>query len=194
MKKEINILKNELDIKNKNLDIKTSRQINIMDDNFECPKCHNIVPKQNQIMKDARFTIENPMPLDESRKIKLNQFNLNELDNLKLTLNQKDKEINNLKNQINNLSNNNNLGDENNKLNELISIQFKSLDESIDISFLCKKTSKFIQLEEKLYNKYPEYINYNTYFTINGVEVKRFKTIKDNNIKDSDQIMINIYK
>ena len=194
MKNEINILKNELDIKNKNLDIKTSRQINIMDDNFECPKCHNIVPKQNQIMNEARFTIENPIPVDESRKIKLNQFNLNELDNLKLTLNQKDKEINNLKNQINNLSNNNNLGDENNKLNELISIQFKSLDESIDISFLCKKTSKFIQLEEKLYNKYPEYINYNTYFTINGVEVKRFKTIKDNNIKDSDQIMINIYE
>ena len=52
-----------------------NKYIKKMDDNIECQKCHNIFPKQNQIMHDARCTIENPMPLDESRKIQLNQLN-----------------------------------------------------------------------------------------------------------------------
>ena len=46
-----------------------------MNDNIECPRCHNIFPKQNQIMHDARCTEENPMALDESRKIQLNELN-----------------------------------------------------------------------------------------------------------------------
>jgi hypothetical protein len=48
-----------------------------MDDNMECPRCHNIFPKQNQIMHDARCTVENPMALDQSRKIQLNEINKN---------------------------------------------------------------------------------------------------------------------
>ena len=46
-----------------------------MNNDYECPKCHNIFPSQNRIMHDARCTEENPMPLDQSRQILLNNQN-----------------------------------------------------------------------------------------------------------------------
>ena len=49
-----------------------------MEADYECPKCHNIFPSQNRVMHDARCTEENPMPLDKSRQIQLeNQNNSN---------------------------------------------------------------------------------------------------------------------
>ena len=39
-----------------------------MNNDYECPRCHNIFPLQNKIMHDARCTEQNPLPLDESRK------------------------------------------------------------------------------------------------------------------------------
>ena len=46
-----------------------------MENNYECPKCHNRFPIQNKIMHDARCTEENPMPLDKSRLIVLDKLN-----------------------------------------------------------------------------------------------------------------------
>ena len=41
--------------------------------NYECPRCHNIFPLSNKIMHDARCTEENPMALDASRIKDLNE-------------------------------------------------------------------------------------------------------------------------
>ena len=38
-----------------------------MNDNYECPRCHNVFPSSNRIMHDARCTVEKPLPLDASR-------------------------------------------------------------------------------------------------------------------------------
>ena len=38
-----------------------------MEDNYECPRCHNVFPSSNRIMHDARCTEEKPLPLDASR-------------------------------------------------------------------------------------------------------------------------------
>ena len=46
-----------------------------MNNDYECPKCHNIFPSQNRIMHDVRCTEDNPMPLDQSRQILLNNQN-----------------------------------------------------------------------------------------------------------------------
>ena len=37
------------------------------DNNYECPKCHNIFPVSNRILHDARCTESNPVPLNKSR-------------------------------------------------------------------------------------------------------------------------------
>ena len=39
-----------------------------MNNDYECPRCHNIFPISNKIMHDARCTEQKPLPLDESRK------------------------------------------------------------------------------------------------------------------------------
>ena len=41
--------------------------------------------------------------------------------------------------------------------------------------------------------KYTQYKDYNTYLTVNGNVIKRFKTIDENKIKDGNTIIINIY-
>ena len=48
-------------------------------------------------------------------------------------------------------------------------------------------------MEEQLYKEYEEFKEIKTYYTINGVKVKRFKTIEENNIKDGDKIVLMVY-
>ena len=57
----------------------------------------------------------------------------------------------------------------------------------------CKNTDKIARLTEKLYNKYPKYKDYNTYLTVNGNVIKRFKSLDENGIKDGNSIIINVY-
>jgi hypothetical protein len=54
----------------------------------------------------------------------------------------------------------------------------------------CKNTDLFVTLEEKLYNDYPKYKDYDTFFQVNTRKIKRFKTIEENNIKNNDIISI----
>ena len=45
-----------------------------------------------------------------------------------------------------------------------------------------KNTTKFYEVEAKLYEKYPEYGNTNAenYFMINGTKIDRFKSLENN--------------
>ena len=57
----------------------------------------------------------------------------------------------------------------------------------------CKNTDTFVKIEEKIYNEYPKYKDYNTYLTVNGNVIKRFKTLEENGIKSGNIIIVNIY-
>ena len=76
---------------------------------------------------------------------------------------------------------------------EMISIFFTSVHQDMHRSISCKNTDTFIKIEEKIYNEYPKYKDYNTYLTVNGNEIKRFKTIEENGIEDGNTITVNIY-
>ena len=106
----------------------------------------------------------------------------NELNNLKSSLNFKENTILNLNNHINNLNNkinnfilNSGIKDVKVNINDILVISFKSLDQRIDISFPCQKSNIFVWIEEKLYNEYPNYKDLNTYFTVNGIFIKRLE-------------------
>ena len=58
---------------------------------------------------------------------------------------------------------------------------------------VCKNTDVFVRLEEKLYEDFPEYKDKETYFVNKGELIKRFKSLKENNIKNNDIIFLNIY-
>ena len=81
------------------------------------------------------------------------------------------------------------------KSEDIISIHFQSIDQKVDISIPCLLTDTFVRIEEILYDKYPEYKdNNNTYFTVNGEVVKRFKSIQENKIKNYDKILLNLFE
>ena len=79
---------------------------------------------------------------------------------------------------------------------KLISVNFVSMEniENINIghySLICKKRDLFVELEARLYNKFPEYKKYETYFMVNAKRIKRFLSLEQNNIKNND--IINIF-
>ena len=60
-------------VNNQNYSKKKSKDQYIND--YECPRCHNIFPIYNRIMHDSRCTESNPLPLDKSRQIIVNNQN-----------------------------------------------------------------------------------------------------------------------
>ena len=134
-----------------------------------------------------------------------------ELEGVKLELVQKNSEINNLKIKIqefekyknfNNNShwNNNQLIQPYNQLNQnnqisfvgcdslnldenLIAINVTSGDSHINFSVVCKDNTQFVDVERKIYEKYPEYLandGLDNLFLGNGRRINRFQTMAQN--------------
>lgn len=72
----------------------------------------------------------------------------------------------------------------------LISVIFTSSDQKIHQSIICKNTEKFSRLEETLYEKFPEYSDTSNFFYVKDKTVSRFKSLKENNINDSEIILL----
>ena len=76
---------------------------------------------------------------------------------------------------------------------KLISVIFTSGDQKIKHSIICKNTEKLSRVVEKLYNKYPEYSKTESqnYFMSKGKRVNMLKSLEENNIHNSDIIILN---
>ena len=74
--------------------------------------------------------------------------------------------------------------------NNLISVIFQSLDKRVHCSIICKETDLFVNVESSLYKKYPEYLESEQYFIVNGKKINKFKTLNANGIKDNDIILL----
>ena len=72
-------------------------------------------------------------------------------------------------------------------------IIFQSIDSKIHYAIICKNTYIFNKVEKMLYDKYPEYLELENFFTVNGVKINKCKTMEENNIKYSDVILLNIH-
>ena len=75
---------------------------------------------------------------------------------------------------------------------KIIGVNFVSMGNQ-DIghyNIVCKNTDIFIRLEEKLYNDFPQFKDYETYFTIKTKRIKRFKTLDENNIQNNDVVSV----
>ena len=134
---------------------------------------------KNQLIK-ANKTIEQQKLKIEELQNKLNNYN-NTINNYNNIINQKDNELNNLRTQLNNINNNMN-NNINININDMMSVNFISMDQNVHFSVGCLKTNTFAEVEEKLYKQYPEYRETNNNFIANGTQVLRFKTIAENKI------------
>ena len=138
---------------------------------------------------------------------------INKEQNLICELNEKLKNLNNYLNYYLNNNLNNNLNKEK-KINELyeeirikdkiisnypiklsegeklLSIIFVSSDQKLHYSIICKNTDKFSKIENMLYDIYPEYMESENYFVVNGKKINRYKSLELNSIKNNDIIML----
>ena len=76
---------------------------------------------------------------------------------------------------------------------KLMSLIFISADQKIHHSFICKNTDKFTKIEYLLYDIYPEYMESDNYFIVNGNKINKYKTLEENKIKNSDIITLNTF-
>ena len=134
------------------------------------------------------------------------------MDQLKISLDNKILELNNIKGKLNLNSTSKDLLFENIlkkekeieelklqlsrypiKLNEgekLISVIFTSTDQKVNYSIICKNTDKFSIIEDKLYENYTQLINSENYFIANGKKVYRYRTLDENGIHNNSIIIL----
>ena len=79
---------------------------------------------------------------------------------------------------------------EEDKNNKLINVTFQSSDSIINTTISSFENDKFNILEEKLYVEYEQYRDTNNVFLVSGNQVLRFKTLKENGIKDGDIVQL----
>ena len=110
---------------------------------------------------------------------------INEINYLKEIIKEKDSQIKLLKIQLKN-----NTKERLVDLNKILNINFVSGDGQLSCGIKCLGIDTFAEVEEKLYQQYDKYRNTNNNFIVNGNGILRFKTIKENKIKDNDKIML----
>ena len=148
--------------------------------NNEINNLKNELSKANKIIEQQKYIIN-----DLQNKLnKCNNYEI-QINNLNNIIIQKDNEINNLKNQLNNINNisNNNISN-NVNFNEIVVVNFISMDQNVHYAIAALKNNTFAEIEEKLYKQYPKYRDTNNNFITNGSTVLRFKTIAENKISN----------
>ena len=143
----------------------------------ENTKLKNELVKVNKIMANINNNILNQKETN----------NFNEINYLKEIIKSKDKEIDYLNIQLKNIQSDNKLLVD---YENIIVVNFVSLDNKLNCGIKCLKSNTFSEVEEKLYQRYEEYRDTNNNFITNGNTVLRFKKICDNGIKDGDVIQL----
>jgi len=144
--------------------------------------------KNKYLIEQLRNEQKKVKELNNKIKLYENNSNIKKIKELEETINSLNSKINNLnynidKDKITSIKSG----------EEIIALFFTSINQVVHRPISCKNTDTFVRIEEKIYNEYPQYKDYNTYLTVNGKVIKRFKTLEENNIKDGNIIIINIY-
>ena len=155
--------------KNKNkklLEELNKEKLKVKELNDKLKICENSNNENNKKIKEMEKKIREMEKIIKSKNLEINKL-----------------KSNNDKNKITNIE----AGE------EIIAIFFTSVHQDIHRPISCKNTDTFVKIEEKIYNEYPKYKDYNTYLTVNGNVIKRFKTLEENGIEDGNTIIVNIY-
>ena len=131
--------------------------------------------KTNEILKKKIKNLENNI-----NNNKLNQ-EIKDLKDKIEKLEMKEKELNELKSK---------LPFELAKNEKIMFIIFKSMNEEIIYPIICKNTDTLLNLEDKLYNEFPEYKKYNFNYIYGGKKIDKLETLEENKIINNDIITI----
>ena len=165
---------NELERKNKEIQNKLEEKIKYIE----------IIKEYIKLKKDE---IENLKQINKNEKNKKKNKILdlqNKLDNINNIKSNYDNIIKNLEKIINEK--------ENNLIskNEMMCINFISIDSTLHYSIPCVNSDIFAEIEEKLYKKFPKYRGINNYFLYKGKAILKLKTIAENKIESGMPITL----
>ena len=73
---------------------------------------------------------------------------------------------------------------------KLISLIFMSSKQEIHYSLICKDTDKFTNVENLLYDEFPKFRETENYFISEGNKINKYKTLKENNLKNGSIVML----
>ena len=115
-------------------------------------------------------------------------MNINEINNLRQIIIQKDNKINELNSKINELKSK--IPKRNIDMDDIIVINFLSTDQNIRCGISCLADDTFAEVEEKLYQQFNEFRDTNNILLFKGTTILRFKKVRENNIHNGDTILI----
>lgn len=145
------------------------------DDENELKNLKNKLKEYEKVIAEQKRTINDLQnKLFNSNNIANNNDLITSLSN---TIIRQQKELIDLNNQIKNKQSKIQSDKE-----KIIIINFLSSDQKVNISIPCNINEVFAFIEEKLYEKFPEYRETNNLFLFNGKQILRFKTLYQNNI------------
>ena len=77
---------------------------------------------------------------------------------------------------------------------DIIVLNFISIDQNINYSIACKRTDKFNLVVNRIFDIFPEFIERKCFFICNGNVINEYKKIQDNKLKNGDKILVNIFE
>ena len=182
----------ELLSKEKNNNQKLSEEINKLKSELKEEKNKN--KEHEKTIKNLKNNLDNEKKkfddLKESiekEKIIKNKFRKESKESFLDAIMEKDKEIKDLKLKLSRYPFELMEGE------RLMVVIIRSNDQKIDYAFICKNSDKFRKIEEQLYDIYSEYADYEVFFTFNGTKINKNKTLEENNIKNNDIIILNVF-
>ena len=147
--------------------------------------------------KNKNINLIKEIEILKNKNIILNNDNNSLKEKIKILENNLKAKKNELQNLLSKNNNNNIINYKITSINpgeEILAINFVSngVQDIGHYNLICKNTDLFVRLEERLYQDFPDFKNYETYFEVNTRRIKRFKTIEENNIKNND--IINVFR
>ena len=147
--------------------------------------------------KNKNINLIKEIEILKNKNIILNNDNNSLKEQIKILENNLKAKKNELQNLLSKNNNNNIINYKITSINpgeEILAINFVSngVQDIGHYNLICKNTDLFVRLEERLYQDFPDFKNYETYFEVNTRRIKRFKTIEENNIKNND--IINVFR
>ena len=186
LKNDNNKLNNELINANKIISKFNNNQNNNIDINNKINNLNEMLKMKDNIINDLKKQLENKEHNNlKSQLIQNNNQNNNETIELYKRIDELNKRIDELNKKLKRYPIN---LEENEKL---MSVIFTSTDQKAHYSIICKNTDTIHNLENELYNEYPEYSETDNYFLCKGQVINKFKTLEVNHIKNGDIILLN---
>ena len=196
------ILSNNLDNSSSNNKIKGDYISNNFTDNLVN------INKNKNLINNNNNNINNNLKINLNQNLNNNNFNQNNINftgNINIYLNN-NQSLNNNSGKI--MKNNNSIKDSinsdevrkkenllvlSNDSKDVITLHFQSSDQSLNYAVRCKNTDKFNMVMNKILEKEPKIIEKEFYFISKGSKIKEYKSIKDNNLKEGDAVILQIY-